>query len=100
MADTTYSVVLLPGDGTGIEVAAQARRVLDAVQAATNVAFDIEARDVRGVLRGLAERFPRMAPHLEEGIAVAIDGEIFQDALFEPVRPDSEVHIMPKIGGG
>jgi len=64
------------------------------------IAFDIDARDVRGVLRGLAERFPRMAPHLEEGIAVAIDGEIFQDALFAPVRADSEVHIMPKIGGG
>lgn len=62
--------------------------------------LDLDARDVRGVLRALGERFPRMAAHLEEGIAVAIDGEIYQDALFAPVRPDSEVHIMPKIGGG
>ncbi len=38
----TYSMVLLPGDGTGIEVAAQARRVLDAVVAKTNIGFDIE----------------------------------------------------------
>ncbi len=65
-----------------------------------DVELDIDARDVRGVLRALAERFPRMAPHLEEGIAVAIDGEIFQDALFAPVGEHSEVHIMPKIGGG
>ena len=64
------------------------------------VEFELDATDVRGVLKALGERFPQMAPHLEEGIAVAIDGEIFQDALFAPVRPDSEVHIMPKIGGG
>jgi len=38
----SYSMVLLPGDGTGIEVAAQARRVLDAVAEETNATFDIE----------------------------------------------------------
>jgi isocitrate/isopropylmalate dehydrogenase len=38
----SHSVVLLPGDGTGIEVAAQARRVLDRVAARTGVAFAIE----------------------------------------------------------
>jgi isocitrate/isopropylmalate dehydrogenase len=42
MADTTYSVVLLPGDGTGIEVAAQARRVLELVEQRTGVRFAIE----------------------------------------------------------
>ena len=42
MAQSTYSMVLLPGDGTGIEVAVQARRVLDAVSKATSVSFDIE----------------------------------------------------------
>ena len=42
MAEKTYSLVLLPGDGTGIEVAAQARRVLDVVAEHTKVGFDIE----------------------------------------------------------
>ncbi len=42
MADKTHSVVLLPGDGTGVEVAAQARRVLDAVEAALAVTFAVE----------------------------------------------------------
>ena len=42
MAESRYSIVLLPGDGTGIEVAAQARRILAAVEANTNAAFDIE----------------------------------------------------------
>jgi len=38
--------------------------------------------------------------HLDEGIAVAIDGEIHQDAWFSEVKPDSEVYIMPAIAGG
>ena len=34
------------------------------------------------------------------GIAVAIDGQIFQDSLFEPIGPDSEVFLLPQIAGG
>jgi 3-isopropylmalate dehydrogenase len=37
-----YSVVLLPGDGTGVEVAAQARRVLDMVAKRTAASFAVE----------------------------------------------------------
>jgi hypothetical protein len=33
-------------------------------------------------------------------MAVAIDGEIFQDAYLAPLRPESEVVLIPKIGGG
>jgi molybdopterin converting factor small subunit len=62
--------------------------------------FRLDARNVREVLKQLTERHPALAPHLDEGIAVAIDGEIFQDAWFADVGPDSEVHIMPRIAGG
>ncbi len=33
-------------------------------------------------------------------MAIAIDGEIHQDALFEPVGSESEIYLIPKIGGG
>jgi hypothetical protein len=33
-------------------------------------------------------------------MALAIDGEIHHDAFTEPLRPDSEVCLIPKIGGG
>ena len=62
--------------------------------------IEVEARDVRQLLRALAERYPELAPHLESGYAIAIDGEIFQDAWFAPIRPDSEVHLVPAIRGG
>jgi hypothetical protein len=33
-------------------------------------------------------------------VPVAIDGEIFQDAYLAPFGPDSEIYLIPKIGGG
>jgi molybdopterin converting factor small subunit len=61
---------------------------------------ELDARDVRQLLRELSQRFPELAPHLNEGYAIAIDGEIFQDAWFAPIGPDSEVHLVPAIRGG
>jgi sulfur-carrier protein len=61
---------------------------------------EIDAPNIRQLLRILGERHPTLQPHLKHGVAVAIDGEIFQDAWLEPVPPDSEVHIIPQIAGG
>ena len=61
---------------------------------------EIEAANVRDLLAKLGERYPALAPHLAEGVALAIDGEIHQDALFSPIGPDSDVHLMPRIAGG
>jgi len=33
-------------------------------------------------------------------MAAAIDGEILQDAYLAPLKPDSEIYLIPKIGGG
>ncbi len=62
--------------------------------------LDLEASDIRQLLRVLGERFPKMRPQLEQGIAVAVDGQIYQDGWLEPIGPDSEVHLLPRIGGG
>ena len=62
--------------------------------------LQIEAANIRQLFRKLGEQFPALAPHLEEGLAVAIDGQIYQDALLEPIAAESEVHILPQIAGG
>jgi molybdopterin synthase sulfur carrier subunit len=63
-------------------------------------AFDLEAEDIKGLLSRLAEACPELKPRLEQGVAVAIDGRIYRDAWFEPVPPDSEVYILPRMAGG
>ena len=62
--------------------------------------LELQAETIRQLLRQLGERHPGLKPHLEDGIAVAIDGTIYQDAWLEPIPVGSEVHLMPKIAGG
>ncbi len=62
--------------------------------------FQLSATSVKQLFEQLAELHPVIQPHLEEGVAVAIDGQIYQDALFQPIGPNSEVFLLPQIAGG
>jgi len=62
--------------------------------------FDLAASSVKHLFELLSERHPALGRHLEEGVAVAIDGQIYQDTLLEPIEPDSEVFVIPQIAGG
>jgi sulfur-carrier protein len=62
--------------------------------------LEVEAATVRQLFARLGEKFPALAPHLEQGLAVAIDGQIYQDALLQPIGRDSDVHVLPQIAGG
>ena len=60
----------------------------------------IEAHNIRQLLAALTERLPAIAAEIEAGVAVAVDGQIYQDALLHPIAADAEVHILPPIAGG
>jgi molybdopterin converting factor small subunit len=62
--------------------------------------FQLSASTVQQLFRQLTELHPALGPHLKDGVAVAIDGQIFQDALLEPIGADSEVFVLPQIAGG
>ena len=62
--------------------------------------LELEDANVRQLFQALGERFPELRAHLEAGLAVAIDGEIYQDALLQPIAHDSEVILITKIAGG
>lgn len=62
--------------------------------------FDLEATTFRQLVRELDRKYPGLGTQVEEGMAIAIDGEIFQDAYHVELKPDSEIVLIPKIGGG
>ncbi|MCC7273378.1 MAG: MoaD/ThiS family protein [Alphaproteobacteria bacterium] len=64
------------------------------------VEHEVPGLKVRHLVRTLDERFPGIAKHLENGVAVAIDGVLHQNAWLEEVGLDSEVCFMPAIEGG
>ena len=68
---------------------------------------DVPGSNLRQVLSALVRRYPgvrervlRGEGELQDGIAIAVDGEIATMGLLEPVGENSEIHILPAIGGG
>ena len=61
--------------------------------------LDVTATDFRKLTLGLIDQWPALA-ELIDSSAVAIDGQIYQDAFAEPLEEQSEVFFMPRIEGG
>ena len=70
-------------------------------------AVDLPGETVRDVLDALVARYPGVKDRIfdDEGridlsLAVAVDGEVETHPLSYRVKPDSEMSIIPAIGGG
>jgi molybdopterin synthase sulfur carrier subunit len=69
-------------------------------------AVDVEAGTVRQSIKRLDELYPGIRGRLCEGddlkpgLTVAVDGNISSLGLLTKLKPDSEVHFLPAIGGG
>jgi len=63
--------------------------------------FDVPAGTVQSMIRELEARYPGLGDYVGRRMAIAIDGEIFQDADGTTILGESsEVCLIPKIGGG
>jgi len=61
--------------------------------------LEVAAANYRELVLALEQRFPGMGEALDK-MAVAIDGQIYQDAFLEPLQPSAEVFFMQRIEGG
>jgi molybdopterin converting factor small subunit len=59
----------------------------------------IEATRVRELMDALIARFPALADQLGT-MAVAIDGQIYNDADYQALEPGAEIYLVPRIAGG
>lgn len=59
----------------------------------------LDAPRVHELLLALVALYPGLQDSLGQ-MAVAVDGEIHNDADYLPLRADSEVHLVPRIAGG
>lgn len=60
---------------------------------------EVTAANYRELLIALEEKFPGMGDALAN-MAVAIDGQIYQDAFLESLQADSDIFFMQRIEGG
>jgi molybdopterin synthase sulfur carrier subunit len=63
-------------------------------------AVDVEASNVRQMVKALEGKFPGLGTEIQQSMSVAIDGVILPDPFLEAVNDDSEIFVLPKIGGG
>ena len=61
---------------------------------------EIAASTTRALLEELATRYPGLREVIDAGVSLAIDGEVFKEAWFTPIKDDSEVVVMPLMVGG
>lgn len=61
---------------------------------------EVQARNVRQMLTELEKAYPGLKPHLDRGVAVSINGQIYRDAWFQAIPEGAEVFLLPKLAGG
>ena len=59
----------------------------------------LDAPRVKELIAALLQQFPGLELELDQ-LAVAIDGDVRPDALYEPLLPNSQVYFVPRIAGG
>ncbi len=76
--------------------------VWGSLRAATGGAAEVnvDAATFKEVLTQLEQKYPGLKPQIDRGVSLAIDGTIYREAWFTPVKPDSEVVLMPLMVGG
>lgn len=62
--------------------------------------IDIDAESIGELMRKLEEQHPRTHSFIEQGIAVSINGTIYQDSWNQPLPADAEIYLLPRIAGG
>ncbi len=62
--------------------------------------IEVEAKDIRELLRKMAERYPGLEPLVDNGIAVSIDGVIYRDTWSKALPEDAEIMLLPRLAGG
>jgi len=61
---------------------------------------DIDAKTIGELLKKLVEAYPGLEPIAAEGIAVSIDGVLYQNSHSQPIPDDSEIYLLPQLKGG
>ena len=62
--------------------------------------LQVAASTFRQLIRELDERFPGLGKQVEDGMAIAVDGVIYQDAYAVALPEGAEIFLIPKIAGG
>ena len=61
---------------------------------------NVEGKTIAELMQSLARKYPAMQERIDQGIAVAIDGNIYRDDWEQPIPKGAEVVLLTRIAGG
>ena len=70
----------------------------DAVGGAKSV--QVEGTNIRELLQNITREYPSLRQRIEQGVAVAIDGDIYRDDWDQQIPEGAEVVLLSRIAGG
>jgi molybdopterin converting factor small subunit len=70
------------------------------VEATGSEYVNVEGTNFIELLENLQLKYPGLRPQIQRGVSLAIDGKIYKESWFTPIRKDSEVVLMPFMIGG
>ncbi|MEL7468748.1 MAG: MoaD/ThiS family protein [Pseudomonadota bacterium] len=62
--------------------------------------IDLEAATIRDLFRELLAQHPALGEDLDSRVSVSVDGRIYTESLFQPIAPENEIILLPRIAGG
>ena len=60
----------------------------------------VQASSIDQMMDALLLRYPDLQSHIDRGVAVSINGQIFRDDWTVAIPEDAEVYLIPRIEGG
>jgi len=70
----------------------------DAVEGAKSV--QVEGTNIRELLQNIARDYPSLHERIKQGVAIAIDGNIYRDDWDQQIPEGAEVVLLSRIAGG
>jgi len=70
----------------------------DAVDGAKSV--QVEGTNIRELLQNIARDYPSLHERIKQGVAIAIDGNIYRDDWDQQIPEGAEVVLLSRIAGG
>lgn len=64
------------------------------------VTVEVEAKTIGQMLDALVDTHPALGPLIEDGVSVAIDGEVIAISRNVPVSETSEIYLLQQLKGG
>ncbi len=61
---------------------------------------EIEAKDINQLLNKLLKTYPKLDEYIEQGVSVSINGQIYNQSLFQKIPPNADVVLIPRLSGG